>query len=493
MRLQEIVDAIAINPDKNPPFDRKRRIQSPKDILMLCSSLLAITTREPEGWCFDEDDDAEVEELQLAHSSVKTYLFSDRVLTGLKQDFKEIDAKATIVRSCLAYLSQPSLVVSRSDLEKEFPFLHYATICWFECASAVEKHDQSLRDEIQAAFLERTTVFKTWITHFPPRYPGTQPDGQWAVHNDSVTALYYAALGGLSNTITALLDSHADPNAQMDEWVTRFRYSNALQAAAGQGHLEATRLLLDAGANVLSFRDAGYRYYCALHAAIGEGHLDVVELLLKRGADVSQALIGAAYAGDSVVAQFLIGKGAEVQVALGIASEFADESLVRILLDHNANPNEQNQMAGSALVRATKADRLDTMQLLLDRGADANAQNGEFGDALQVAASKANLAAVQLLLSKGANVNAQGGKHGNALQAAEDAPSENADKLAVVQILLDKGAGVHTQAGPHGTAPRVAKYPSDTSIAPSAAKQPSSASVYTSLLGRILGRKWRRT
>ena len=55
----------------------------------------------------------------------------------------------------------------------------------------------------------------------------------------------------------------------------------ALHGAAGKGHVDIVRMLLDANANVNKPRKDGTT---ALHYAAAGGHLDVVKLLLQRGA-----------------------------------------------------------------------------------------------------------------------------------------------------------------------------------------------------------------
>ncbi|KAF2733705.1 ankyrin [Polyplosphaeria fusca] len=55
------------------------------------------------------------------------------------------------------------------------------------------------------------------------------------------------------------------------------------------------------------------------------------------------------------------------------------------------------------------------VKLLLNKNADPNAQGGDFGNALQAASSGGDEAVVKVLLDAGADVNAQGGDFGNAL------------------------------------------------------------------------------
>lgn len=94
-----------------------------------------------------------------------------------------------------------------------------------------------------------------------------------------ITPLDLAAGEGHVEVVKVLLDHHADVNARRtDSGVT------ALYAAAGTGHSEVVKLLLDHHADVnatLTDDDA-----TALHYAAQEGHQEIVKLLLDNHPDV---------------------------------------------------------------------------------------------------------------------------------------------------------------------------------------------------------------
>jgi hypothetical protein len=58
----------------------------------------------------------------------------------------------------------------------------------------------------------------------------------------------------------------------------------ALSIAAGFGHVEIVRLLLDAGVNPDRYNPVGHSHTTPLHQAAGRGHIEVVRLLVERGA-----------------------------------------------------------------------------------------------------------------------------------------------------------------------------------------------------------------
>lgn len=88
----------------------------------------------------------------------------------------------------------------------------------------------------------------------------------------------------------------------------------ALALSSQYGHVEAVRLLLDAGEDPNRFNPVGgHSHSTPLHEAAGNGHLDVVRLLIERGAktDIRDILFGgtaegwATHAGKKDVAAYL--------------------------------------------------------------------------------------------------------------------------------------------------------------------------------------------
>ncbi|KAF4340702.1 hypothetical protein FBEOM_5418 [Fusarium beomiforme] len=467
LTLPEAVEVIATEIDQEPRgFDVKRRLFQATDILRYCPSLVIIAkiTYYAET----------VEELHLAHFSVKEYL--------LKQaQFKLENASIAISKTCLTYLTD--IRGSQSTIRRVFPMARYAAESWMDYAVSAESSEEIVRTTV--SFLRDETTFGRWCRLYEadrrcdnkPRPRGSR--------------LYYACLGGLSWAARDLTTEGADVNSQGGQ------YGNALQAASFKDNLEIMQLLLDKGADVNA---QGGEYGSALQAASYRGNPEVVQLLLDKGADVNaqggfygNALCAALFNGNRGIAQLLLDKGADVNAqggqygnalyaasmdgnleimqllldkgadisaqggklgdALYIASLKGNLEVMQLLLDKGANINAQGGELGDALQGASLEGNLELMQMLLDKGADVNAQGGDYGNALQAASSEGNLEAVQLLLDKGADVNAQGGQYGNALQAAS-----MDGNLEVVQLLLDKGADINAQGGENGNAIRAASF-----------------------------------
>ena len=97
-----------------------------------------------------------------------------------------------------------------------------------------------------------------------------------AEYETNATALVLAVTEGHSDTVLALLDAGADPDAREVDMT-------ALMIAASNGYADIVRTLLDSGANVSAKTETGGT---ALGAALNAGHSDIVELLKVAGAQL---------------------------------------------------------------------------------------------------------------------------------------------------------------------------------------------------------------
>ncbi|KAI9761972.1 MAG: hypothetical protein M1840_001501, partial [Geoglossum simile] len=129
LRIEELAEAVVINPRPDPPFDPEDRLDDPHYILQILSSLVVLSTkhrRSLSNWLKPESKTTG--EIKLAHFSVKEYLISDREKPPPVPIFCMTDAIAhrTIVESCLLYILNYDHVkdksLSRDDVEK-YPLL----------------------------------------------------------------------------------------------------------------------------------------------------------------------------------------------------------------------------------------------------------------------------------------------------------------------------------------------------------------------------------
>ena len=221
------------------------------------------------------------------------------------------------------------------------------------------------------------------------------------------------------------------------------------------GDSAAVSALMKSGADVHSRDEFGNT---PLMAAAWMADAAVLELLLKSGAEVkatnkagATALLYAATFEEKTL--LLVTGGAEVgavsqrgNTALILAAHKAGNSrTVRLLLEHQANPNVKNVFGATALMAAAAAGDMDSVVLLLDHGADVNAKPNMNTDgfiwgggrtALMWAAFTGNEPLLKLLLRRGAKV----GEFTPVGSALEQAAWSG--HVGAARLLLDAGAQV---------------------------------------------------
>ncbi|KAF4461456.1 hypothetical protein FALBO_11750 [Fusarium albosuccineum] len=350
LTVSEAIEVIATQIDQEPQgFDVDARLCQEADVLRCCPSLVLIAEVTQYG--------RTIEELHLAHFSVKEYL--------LKQAKFDLESASIIItRTCLTYLTD--IEGDHSTIRNDFPMARYAAESWFHFAVSAEIELGIVQAAVR--FLRDETTFQRWGRLY-------QSDRSWGDEPGPPRAsrLYYTCLGGLLNVARNLVREGADVNAQGGD------YGNALQAASFMGHQGIVQLLLDRGADINA---EGGRYGNALQAASSEGHQEVVQLLLDRGANVNA-------------------QGGRYGNALQAASFMGHQGIVQLLLDRGANVNAQGSGYGNALQAASYNGNQEVVQLLLDRGANINARGGHYGNALQAASRKGHQEVVRLLNLRG--------------------------------------------------------------------------------------------
>jgi len=314
-----VAEVIAVDIDDDPRFDPERRLWELRDILTICSSLVATAASTIES---QNGDIYEIEELRLAHFSVKEYLISDRIRTAPASQYAiEEYAEEHITQTCLVYLLhfRGTIVLTLNNVD-EFRLASYEAECWIQHAQAAKKDADRINQLNIELFEPQRDAYINWIRLFDFDKPWQGVDMTRSLE-DVASPLYYASLACLIWPARLLLEKGADVNAQGGE------YGNALQAALVEGHVAVVRLLLEKGADVNA---QGGEYGNALQAASNAGHEAVVRLLLEKGADVNA-------------------QGGEYGNALQAASNGGHEAVVRLLLEKGADVNAQGGEYGNAL------------------------------------------------------------------------------------------------------------------------------------------------
>jgi len=179
-------------------------------------------------------------------------------------------------------------------------------------------------------------------------------------------------------------------------------------------------------------KDRQHGHDMALYDAINKNDDDALTTALANGGNVNADLEGYGFT-PLIAASKLEGRSA----------------IVKVLLDHGANVNAQDDTELSPLQYAAEINSVDVMTILLDHGAQIEEEAYERKWTPILTAVKAgSLDATKLLIGRGANVNAQETEYGEtALSLASDA-----GKVELMTLLLDHGAQTETKDSKHQTA-----------------------------------------
>lgn len=326
------------------------------------------------------------------------------------------------------------------------------------------------------------------------------------------TALMMAARTGVTGAIRLLIEAGADVNAR-ETWGG----TTALMWAVSEGHVEAARLLIAAGADVnarsnfvAAANGRGFEgrtpladsadakvvefasgWLTPLMLAAREGHLEVSRVLVGAGADVNAtagdgktALALAIFNGNYETASFLVDSKADVNKAdaqrftplfyavdrrnMETAPNFPwmvtldPLPLIRKMLDAGANPNalvnntpRARMREGSprivfatALMRAAFAGDLELVKLLLEHGADPKIISRDSENMLSAASGlgfvhgyhrgkspEERLQVVKLFVELGNDVN-----HHDDYGITPVMAAGNFGNVPIIQYLIDAGA-----------------------------------------------------
>ncbi|KAH7014113.1 uncharacterized protein B0I36DRAFT_425694 [Microdochium trichocladiopsis] len=421
--LDEVVDAIAVNlkaaAHGGRRFDPRDRMPVPAEVIGYCANLVTLVRRD-DLVRYDGKTITVVEELQLAHFSVKDYLTSNRVVEFLGRAISKKRACTRLAEVCLSYLLElgPSTVAAK--LVKDFPFARYAAKFWKVHA----RQGFPDCDTIAALAEELLTNPEKWLRCYlitNPSLQDTLPEEKpWHIGR----ALHYASYYGLARCVQNLINQGADVDGEGGY------HGNALFAALAGGQEAIVRVLLDNGPDVNLPSAAFGRYGHALQAASARGQIRIVQMLLQAGADVN-------------------GRGDEHDTALTAASRHGHIEIIRILLDAGANVNAaEGRFYGTALIAASHEGHIETIGILLDAGAHVNAADSRFyGTALIAAAFNGQEEASLMLLRRGADIHMESKRFGNALVAASIR-----GHAEVVRMLIAQGADIDAPSGEYFSA-----------------------------------------
>ncbi|KAL9051027.1 MAG: hypothetical protein Q9206_004856 [Seirophora lacunosa] len=332
-------------------------------------------------------------------------------------------------------------------------------------------------------------------TAFDPNYGNAVQAAARAGHEDIVRRLSECgcdvnAMGGTRGT--ALVGASSAGQARIVEVLFELGVpqgenrdtANALVAAVAKEHEDAVKVLVSNGANLDRCGTLQTFPWLPLQLAANRNQFEMLSTLLGLGADpnatggfLGSVLMGAADSTkiDCQILEALIVAGANINelvpserrstypsnwygesTALSAAASNKQPEAVRLLLNHDADPNLQCSNYGTALQRAAGEGAVDIVEMLLSHGAGVNfdaepcnekSDNGVI-TALQCASAFADEATIRVLVANGANlfVERDDSDFKSALHAASFY-----GKTDNVKVLLELGSEVNLRGGRYGS------------------------------------------
>jgi ankyrin repeat protein len=204
-----------------------------------------------------------------------------------------------------------------------------------------------------------------------------------SVNKRETKEMYMACKIGDIHAVKKLIDRGASVN---ECWVMApgFVTESPLSTAAGHGHKNICKLLLEAGADIALM--AGSQKSSALHRAVDQGHLELAQWLVNQGAPLDL--------------QDFQGK-----TPLFVAASNCNLEICRWLLKRGAKTELANNSGHTPLLETTKhfpsSGSDPVFDLLVSSGADVHAKNKEGRGALHLTAQSGNAVIFQKMIDLG--------------------------------------------------------------------------------------------
>ncbi len=164
---------------------------------------------------------------------------------------------------------------------------------------------------------------------------------------------------------------------------------------------------------------------------------------------IEERFLKASESGDYNSVTNLIGK-VDINIAtedgvtaLMLASHNGHLSVVRALLQNNANINLADEVGYTPLLFASSAGHSNLVNLLIKNNADINATNIYGENALHLASYKLNKEIVEILVSTNININATNNDGYNALYLSFMSAGKSENIIPVAEILATNGADIN--------------------------------------------------
>ncbi|KAH9066250.1 ankyrin repeat-containing domain protein [Lactarius vividus] len=283
-----------------------------------------------------------------------------------------------------------------------------------------------------------------------------------AHRKDHWTPLHLASHCGNPEVARMLIDHGANVNAEDNNLRTPLHHVVEGHYESQEVGVRLSRLLLECGVDV-NAQDINRQ--TPLHLASINGRLEIVRVLLEHAAMKNDR-------GQNSSRRGLEERGVEVNARrmddwtpLHLASYHGRLEIVRVLLDHGASANAENNQGETPLYLVSRGaydsqdDGVYVAQLLLERGGNANAQRKDNWTPLHAASYFGRPGIVRILLDHGAEANAENRQSKNSLdQVSRGEYGSQEDGARVAQLLLDRGVDMNASDKDHWTPLHSASY-----------------------------------
>ncbi|MBQ7594773.1 MAG: ankyrin repeat domain-containing protein [Synergistaceae bacterium] len=289
-----------------------------------------------------------------------------------------------------------------------------------------------------------------------------------ALDDDGYSLLSYAVMSNNPENVKKILELGADVNIKLGVKFNVLGYVALLFAVNEQVNKrvndvnhEIVSILIQAGADMSD----------AMLIGIRAGSLEFVDLLFQNGADINGkfaeeqtpfaiAILGMKSEVKPDVIKYLVEHGANlneifdlgdnvITTALNICITMGRIDLMRILLEHGADPNIKDNRGRVPLLLAVLLGDIDSEDIscLLDAGADVNARDDKGMTALMWAIIERDKSAdflISALIRTGGIQTENGEKFAGFCYALSALKREN--QLEVVNLLVERGADIKLRA-----------------------------------------------
>ncbi|XP_032965201.1 ankyrin repeat and death domain-containing protein 1A isoform X4 [Rhinolophus ferrumequinum] len=278
---------------------------------------------------------------------------------------------------------------------------------------------------------------------FPPLLPDCLP--QWLLRATP------------TSSDLAVTAPHSPPTCGIIQ-LSNFRQSNwllplerQLHEATHRNNIRSMKELIGRRVNVRARNHVGR---VALHWAAGAGHEQAVRLLLEHGAAVDDedvfgmnALLLSAWFGHLRILQLLVNSGAKIHcenkdglTLLHCAAQKGHVLILAFIMEdlEDVALDRADKLGRTAFLRAAEHGQLDALDFLVGSGCDHSVKDKEGNTALHLAAGRGHLAVLQRLMDIRLDLEERNVEGLTALHAAAEGIHPNC-----VQLLLGAGSNVN--------------------------------------------------